>query len=321
VVLHAINISYVVLQLKLKIVALQLILNQVISILYSKMGTILSTLRDVLKKIVPLSSPLIESESRSIHKATKANKIPGSLSLQLDGVLKKEHDMKAFGLGTLASMASRSRYARFTQSMYHVYSAMEEELDQLSSSQDSVLHELWQKHASTLRRAPSLAKDLQDVLTPEEWTAVQSQPPTMGPTADYVRSIRRAGSAHSPHTLIGHLYCRYLADLFGGSVLGTPYNLALGLPSGTPRHFCFEQIQDRRAFIETLYTDINACGAKLSEKQQQEVVEEAVSAFRHNAHVYTEEPIYWDSVKAWVNISTGLIGSLFKKETKSIKAQ
>lgn len=286
------------------------------------MGSILSTLRDFVKGVIPLSSPLAESESKSIHKATKANKIPGSLSLKLDGVLKTEHDMKAFGLGTLASMSSRARYARFTQSMYHVYSTMEDQLDQLPS--ESVVYQLWQKHGSTLRRAPSLANDLQDVLTPDEWESVQEKTTELvGPTGDYVNAIRRAGANKSQqHRLIGHLYCRYLADLFGGSVLGTPYNLALGLPSGTPRHFTFEQIQDRRAFIETLYSDINGCGCKLSDEQQAEVVEEAADAFRHNAHVYTEEPIYWDSVKAWVNISTGWIGScVCRKQVKSVKAE
>ena len=39
----------------------------------------------------------------------KANKIPGSLSLSLDGTLSRGHDMKTFGLGTVAALANRER--------------------------------------------------------------------------------------------------------------------------------------------------------------------------------------------------------------------
>merc|ERR1712032_1202481 len=81
------------------------------------------------KMLGQLSRMSLETESANILKNGKANKAPGSLSLALDGTLKKGHDMKAFGLGTLASMANRERYQRFTESMYHAYSAMERELD------------------------------------------------------------------------------------------------------------------------------------------------------------------------------------------------
>merc|ERR1719324_353309 len=77
---------------------------------------------------------LLESESRNIMRTAAANKIPGSLALALDGTLRKGHDMKTFGLGTAASMASRERYARFTASMHAVYATMEEELDRVSTT-------------------------------------------------------------------------------------------------------------------------------------------------------------------------------------------
>merc|ERR1719353_1943207 len=70
--------------------------------------------------------------------------------------------MKTFGLGTAASMANRERYGRFTQSMFQVYSAMEEELDRTAPGNDPV-REVWSRHGSVLRRASRLREDLADV--------------------------------------------------------------------------------------------------------------------------------------------------------------
>merc|ERR1740117_2190952 len=56
--------------------------------------------------------------------------------------------MKVFGMGTLASMASRERYLRFTHAMYGVYSTMEEELDRCSVELPPTLMNSNDHHAS-----------------------------------------------------------------------------------------------------------------------------------------------------------------------------
>merc|ERR1740115_136094 len=75
--------------------------------------------------------------------------------------------MKVFGMGTLASMASRERYLRFTHAMYGVYSTMEEELDRCSaelpptpnsnndhaSANNIAIAHFWNRHSEILRRA------------------------------------------------------------------------------------------------------------------------------------------------------------------------
>ena len=58
------------------------------------------------QRLGQLSRRSLESESANILRTTRANKLPNSLSLALDGTLREGHDMKAFGLGTVASMAS-----------------------------------------------------------------------------------------------------------------------------------------------------------------------------------------------------------------------
>ena len=159
----------------------------------------------------------LETESANIMKTSMANKIPGSLAKQLDTTLREGHDMKVFGLGTAASMANVQRYQRFTTSMHAVYSTMEVEFDRATPTAAPLVHELWSKHGSCLRRAPSLALDLEDVGGP----ATGASPAT----DRYVEVIRVAGADDRERggaRMLGHLYCRYFADLFGGSMLAMP---------------------------------------------------------------------------------------------------
>lgn len=258
---------------------------------------------------------LLESESRNIMRTVAANKIPGSLAMALDGTLKKGHDMKAFGLGTAASMANRNRYARFTASMHAVYSTMEEELDKTTADHSPAVHSVWAKHGDTLRRANALKLDLADVANEFDQNAWHS------PATDrYVAGIKKVGDqdrATGSACLLGHLYCRYFADLFGGQMLALPTRLALSLPVETPRHYMFElpPVEDsggkggRRAFIEEVYQSINRAGELMTDEARSAVADEALRAFEHNIDVYTEEPIHLDAVRGATNICTGYLGS------------
>lgn len=258
---------------------------------------------------------LLESESRNIMRTAAANKLPGSLALALDGTLRKGHDMKTFGLGTAASMSSRERYARFTASMHAVYSAMEEELDKATDTASSAVHMVWSEHGKTLRRADALKRDLADVA---DELALSARP---SPATDrYVAGIRKAAEedrAKGGARLLGHLYCRYFADLFGGQMLASPYRLAVSLPIDAPRHYTFAlpplesdgSKGGRRAFIEQVYLSLNKAGDNLTAEARDDVVDEAMRAFQHNIEVYGEEPIYRDAVRGTLNICTGYVAS------------
>jgi len=249
---------------------------------------------------------LLESESRNILRTGAANKLPGSLSLALDTTLKEGHDMKTFGLGTAASMATRERYARFTAAMYAVYSTMEQELDATAETHSPAVHSVWAKHGQILRRAPALQTDLADVL--------EQVPPRKPATEKYLEGIKLAGEkdrADKGGRLLGHLYCRYFADLFGGSMLAMPYRVALSLPADTPRHYSFDLPSGggRRAFIEDVYRSLNSAGETMTEEGRGIVRDEALQAFKYNIGVYSEEPIYMDSVKGTLNICTGFVSA------------
>jgi heme oxygenase len=269
---------------------------------------------DVAKRLGQMAAKSLESESANILKTAKANKV--SLSKALDGTLKKGHDMKTFGLGTLASMASKERYARFTGSMYAIYRTMEEELD-ASAAVSKPVATVWNPYGFVLRRSERLHKDWLDVssssVSPQDLTKESLWSPA---TRAYVRSIREAGQydrENSGARLLGHLYCRYFADLFGGQVLATPYRVALSLPADTPRHYEFDfsvhgSGGNRRALVEGLYSSINEAAKHLTMDQEDQVAEEAMQAFQHNVHVYSEDgKLYRDSLRGGLNVVTGFV--------------
>ena len=123
------------------------------------------------KRLGQVAARSLETEGANILKTAAANKVPGSLAMALDGTLKRGHDMRVFGLGTAASMASRARYGRFTRSMHAVYATMEEELDATLAAaagegggvSSSPVGLVWERHGAVLRREAALLEDLTDV--------------------------------------------------------------------------------------------------------------------------------------------------------------
>lgn len=255
------------------------------------------------KMLGQMATRKLETESANIMRTIAANKVPGSLAQRLDRTLREGHDMKVFGLGTMASMANRGRYARFTATMHHVYSAMEAQLDRAPPT--SPTHAVWAEHGDTLRRAPSLKLDLTDVVEDVELALAEAK--RSPATAKYTAAINAAGDSEQERRtarLLGHLYCRYFADLFGGQMLGFPTRAALALPAGTPRHYVFD-LADRRAYIDGVYGSLNVAGEQLPAEALDAVVQEAMLAFRMNVEVYSEEPMYIDAVKGGVRVCGG----------------
>jgi len=257
------------------------------------------------KRLGQLAAQSFKTEGATIIQTSRANKLPGSLALALDRTLKDGHDMKVFGLGTAASMANIERYGRFTVAMHAIYSGMEAQLDKVAVGP---VEEVWSRHGDVLRRAPALALDLQDI-------GIDANAVSLSPgTQRYVTAIQEAGDTHAGAGLLGHLYCRYFADLFGGQMLGTPTQLALGLPQ-SPRHYVFD-IQDvgRREYIEAIYESLNHAGDELDSLQRDVAVSAAYDAFTHNAVVYNEEPsLMMDATTGVFNVVTGFISSKISK--------
>jgi len=232
-----------------------------------------SSLRAAVARLLP------QSDSAATLARSAANK--RGLSLALDGTLREgAHDMRVFGLGFLRSVASREEYTHFATGMYHYYGAMEARLD----ADQHLAGDLWRRFPE-LRRAPKLAHDLADI-------GLSTPAPATPATAAYVAAIDDAAARERGVPLLGHLYVRYFADLFGGRALGFPTQVAVGLPT-RPRFYMWDDRveRDRAAYIEALYEALNEAGERMEgDAQREQVVEEARTAFRHNAAVYTELP-------------------------------
>jgi len=220
----------------------------------------------------------------------------------LDGTLREgAHDMRVFGLGFLRSVATKDDYVHFTTGMYHYYGAMEERFGK--SDRSSLAGKVWQQFPE-LPRQDKIQHDLKIVGAWKEGLAMSAA------TENYVNSIHTAADEEGGARLLGHLYVRYFADLFGGRALGAPTRLALKLPE-TPHFYVWDASVEanRREYIERLYVELNVAGEGMEDAAQRErVVDEARLAFAHNASVYVEQPgLNMGAAKGALNIAVGAI--------------
>lgn len=251
------------------------------------------------------ASEVADDSPGGIFKSSVANK--SGLSHDLDAVMREgHHDMRAFGRGTLAALASKSNFAKFTAAHYHFYSELERRLDDAARGpKPSPSGVLWRRFSEDLRRAPSLEEDLNNLLD-----TTPGDHPTTQATAAYMRLIAAAAeresssfanteTTESTPSLVAHFYTRYLADLFGGSMLGWPTKRALGL-STVPKFYTHDVFSDvdnglvgatsatRSKYVEAVYESINHLGADLTKDAKLEIVNEARDAFDANAKVFVE---------------------------------
>merc|ERR1711865_872437 len=234
---------------------------------------------------VPTTTIGMQSNSATIFRASKANK--HGLAKMLDSTLRNNHDLRVFGWGFLVEVSSKRAYTRFIGQRYHYYSAMEQRFDEATGP----MSRLWPLVGNQLRQQPCLVQDLATVDADEK-----TLPPPTSATEAYIASINAA----SEQALLGHFYCRYFADLFGGSLLGTPTRLALSLPREVQFYkFGPEVDQKRPEFIEQIYECINEYGEEMSEAERDGVVQETRDAFTHNAALILEQPAL---------VSSGLLG-------------
>lgn len=230
----------------------------------------------------------------SIFRGSKANK--RGLSLALDATLKSSHDMKVFGLGAIAEF-TLEKYRHFALQRLYFYNAMETRFDNATTGGIS---KVWPKYEAELRQYPCLIEDLKQISVDDPFS-IRPSPSTQA----YCEAIERS----SNDALVGHFYTRYFADLFGGSMLGYPTHLALGIP--TPSFYSFPSTVTghRAAYIESIYEAINEAGDEMEEIGRANVVEETKEAFRYNAEIIKEQGVELVPyiAKGVFNVSNGYV--------------
>lgn len=181
--------------------------------------------------------------------------------------------IRQFFKGTVEKRA----YGKFVVSLYHIYSALEGELDRHRG------HPVLSKvDFPELRRRASLEQDLAFYLGPSWRTRAAASPATEA----YVQRIREV-SATSPELLVAHCYTRYLGDLSGGQILKKIAQRAMSLPSDAGvRFYEFNGIPDEGAFKAAYRQRLDAL--PVDDAMEGRIVEEANTVFHLNIAVLEE---------------------------------
>ena len=258
---------------------------------------------NVVKRVI-CNNRNVRVQNKSTIKDIVSNKT--GLSYQLDGTMRDgDHDMNVFGLGFLRSVSSTSHQVHTMASLRAPYSVMEEALDNLDENSRASI--FWKQFGNDVRKSKQLTDDV---------AALGCNDTPLPASAKYVASIQRAAEdmvegdpASKGELLLAHAYVRYLADLFGGSMLGKPTRLALGLKQ-EPSFYAFPPniARDRMAYVEKFYSELNVAGAGMTEERRKQVVLEAKAAFKHNADIYKERPFFiCGAMKGGAKITAGYL--------------
>ena len=201
------------------------------------------------------------------------------LALALDDGTRKSHSLAEstqFVTGFFRGIGTREAFGALVCSLYYVYEAMEAEFD---TAQDEAVRAL---DFPSLRRRDALAADMAYWYGPN-WRDV-ARPSAA--TRIYVARVREIARTE-PRLLVGHMYTRYLGDLFGGQMMGGMARRPPTPPDGAGTAFyTFGEIPNAKAFIEGWYATLNAL--PIDGAQQEAVVREANVVFALNIALFDE---------------------------------
>ena len=220
---------------------------------------------------------------------------------QLKEGTKKSHsaaENTSFVASFLRGVVSKESYKKLVSDLYFVYSAMEEEVDNLKDH--PVIGNL---QLSDLNRRNSLEMDLRFYYGPI-WRSLIKPSEAC---ERYVNRIREVAK-NEPELLVGHHYTRYLGDLSGGQILKGIAQKAMELGDGQGLKFYdFEKIEDTKAYKSGYRGILN--DLSIDQHQADAIIVEANYAFRLNMYMFDTLEGNW--FKSLLQI---FISSIFKKK-------
>lgn len=207
------------------------------------------------------------------------------LAFELDDGTRKSHSVAentAFVTGFFKGLATEKSFSKLLAGLYHVYDAMEAALDETECAANRALD------FSALRRRAALEADMAHFFGPEWRTSAAARPSAAA--TRYAARVREVAAGPTPELLIGHLYSRYLGDLFGGQMMAGMASKSLGLDAnaadGGLAFYRFDEIANTKAFIDEWYTALNAL--ELTAAQKSAIVDEANVVFQLNIDLFDE---------------------------------
>lgn len=209
----------------------------------------------------------------------KENPRKVGLAFQLDNGTRKSHSFAentAFVTGFFKGLSNRDSYGKLQTSLYFVYEAME---DAFQTTNEAMVKEM---DSTELRRLNSLREDM-EYFYGQGWESKIKPTKAAKKYANRVVEIAR----DKPRLLLAHQYTRYLGDLFGGQMMSSMARKSLSLSDGKGTSFYeFDEIESVTDFITTWYSKLNKL--KLSEKEREEIVDEANYVFELNIGILEE---------------------------------
>ena len=215
---------------------------------------------------------------------------------------KKSHsaaENTSFVRSFLRGVVSKESYKKLVSDLYFVYSAMEEEVENLK---DHPI--IGQIQLSDLNRVNALEQDLRFYYGPI-WRSLITPSEACN---QYVNRIREVAK-NEPELLVGHHYTRYLGDLSGGQILKGIAEKALALGDGQGLKFYdFEKIEDAKAY-KAGYRGI-LDGLPITEHQANAIIVEANYAFKLNMDMFNSLEGNW--TQSLLQMIISFIKGLFK---------
>ncbi|KYO36401.1 heme oxygenase 1 [Alligator mississippiensis] len=174
---------------------------------------------------------------------------------------------------------SLQEFKLVTASLYHIYSALEEEIER--NKEHPAYAPVY--FPAELHRKDALEQDLEYFYGPV-W---REEIPCSQATQKYVERIHYVGQ-HEPETLVAHAYTRYLGDLSGGQVLKKIAQKALQLPvTGEGlAFFTFDGVSSATKFKQLYRSRMNSI--EMDPATKDKVLEEAKNTFLLNIQLFQE---------------------------------
>ncbi len=203
-----------------------------------------------------------------------------NLATMLREGTKKSHTMAenvGFVKCFLKGVVEKKSYRKLVTSLYFVYSAMEEEMENLKE------HPVVSKiYFPELNRKESLEQDLHFYYG-ANW---REEAKNSKAGKAYVARIREIAKSQ-PELLVAHCYTRYLGDLSGGQILKKISQRAMNLTNGEGTAFYeFEDIADEKAFKDKYRQAMNEL--PIDQATAEKIVDEANAAFAMNMELFQE---------------------------------
>lgn len=203
-----------------------------------------------------------------------------NLATMLREGTKKSHTMAenvGFVKCFLKGVVEKKSYRKLVTSLYFVYSAMEEEMENLKDHQ--VVSKIY---FPELNRKESLEQDLHFYYG-ANW---REEAKNSQAGEAYVARIREIAKSQ-PELLVAHCYTRYLGDLSGGQILKKISQRAMNLTDGEGTAFYeFEDIADEKAFKDKYRQAMNEL--PIDRSTAEKIVDEANDAFAMNMRLFQE---------------------------------